>query len=193
MTLGKKRAPSRRRQLRWAAAISLKTMARAVAFDMQPLAPMVRWRTNERCRLKDSWVFKGRACLKKCFFETCRFSEDLDFTLTDASHLAAGFLQDIFAEIGAWIHATTGIDIPADSKGFDVYEDARGSISCWGKTSYEQATGARILANLPQRRWLKASWAGQPPEELQARGLCFNSRRLSKRPVRPQGQVRRRR
>lgn len=34
-----------------------------------------------------SWVFKGGTCLKKCYFETYRFSEDLDFTLTDASHL----------------------------------------------------------------------------------------------------------
>jgi predicted nucleotidyltransferase component of viral defense system len=25
-----------------------------------------------------SWVFKGGTCLKKCFFETYRFSEDLD-------------------------------------------------------------------------------------------------------------------
>ena len=28
-----------------------------------------------------SWVFKGGTCLKKCFFETYRFSEDLDFSL----------------------------------------------------------------------------------------------------------------
>ena len=30
-----------------------------------------------------SWVFKGGTCLKKCYFETYRFSEDLDFTLID--------------------------------------------------------------------------------------------------------------
>jgi len=28
-----------------------------------------------------SWVFKGGTCLKKCFIETYRFSEDLDFSL----------------------------------------------------------------------------------------------------------------
>ena len=28
-----------------------------------------------------NWVFKGGTCLKKCFFETYRFSEDLDFTV----------------------------------------------------------------------------------------------------------------
>src|ERR1700722_10850132 len=28
-----------------------------------------------------TWIFKGGTCVKKCFFETYRFSEDLDFTL----------------------------------------------------------------------------------------------------------------
>ena len=33
------------------------------------------------------WVFKGGTCLKKCYFETYRFSEDLDFTLSDPAHI----------------------------------------------------------------------------------------------------------
>jgi predicted nucleotidyltransferase component of viral defense system len=33
--------------------------------------------------LAERWIFKGGTCLKKCFFETYRFSEDLDFTLRD--------------------------------------------------------------------------------------------------------------
>jgi predicted nucleotidyltransferase component of viral defense system len=32
--------------------------------------------------LTSNWIFKGGTCLKKCFFETYRFSEDLDFTIT---------------------------------------------------------------------------------------------------------------
>jgi predicted nucleotidyltransferase component of viral defense system len=31
--------------------------------------------------LGDQWVFKGGTCLKKCYIETYRFSEDLDFTV----------------------------------------------------------------------------------------------------------------
>ena len=27
------------------------------------------------------WLFKGGTCLKKCYFETYRFSQDLDFTI----------------------------------------------------------------------------------------------------------------
>jgi predicted nucleotidyltransferase component of viral defense system len=36
---------------------------------------------NVQHELRESWVFKGGTCLKKCFFETYRFPEDLDFTL----------------------------------------------------------------------------------------------------------------
>jgi predicted nucleotidyltransferase component of viral defense system len=32
--------------------------------------------------MSETWIFKGGTCLKKCFFETYRFSEDLDFTIT---------------------------------------------------------------------------------------------------------------
>ena len=53
--------------------------------------------------LADSWLFKGGTCLKKCFFETYRFSEDLDFTLRNEAHLDEAFLKRVFAEIGAWV------------------------------------------------------------------------------------------
>jgi predicted nucleotidyltransferase component of viral defense system len=33
--------------------------------------------------IKSCFVFKGGTCLKKCYFEDYRFSEDLDFTLLD--------------------------------------------------------------------------------------------------------------
>jgi predicted nucleotidyltransferase component of viral defense system len=32
-------------------------------------------------KLAQSWVFKGGTCLRKCYYETYRFSEDLDFTV----------------------------------------------------------------------------------------------------------------
>ncbi len=53
--------------------------------------------------LSNSWVFKGGTCLKKCFFETYRFSEDLDFTLTDPSQINREFLAGVFRDVGEWI------------------------------------------------------------------------------------------
>lgn len=41
---------------------------------------------------RDAWLFKGGTCLKKCYSRTYRFSEYLDFTLRDATHLDEMFL-----------------------------------------------------------------------------------------------------
>jgi predicted nucleotidyltransferase component of viral defense system len=87
--------------------------------------------------LADSWVFKGGTCLKKCFFETYRFSEDLDFTLLNPDHLDEPFLKRVFAEIGEWIYEETGIEMPAGKQEFEIYKNPRGSISCQGKISYK--------------------------------------------------------
>lgn len=53
--------------------------------------------------LFEKWIFKGGTCLKKCYFETYRFSEDLDYTLTDANHIDEKFLADRFKKISKWI------------------------------------------------------------------------------------------
>lgn len=39
------------------------------------------WGIGQDRELGNSWVFKGGTCLKKCYVETYRFSEDLDFTV----------------------------------------------------------------------------------------------------------------
>lgn len=90
----------------------------------------------ENNRIADSWVFKGGTCLKKCFFETYRFSEDLDFTLTDESHLNETFLKEVFAEIGEWVYEHSGLELPADRQDFDIYDNPRGNKNCAGKISY---------------------------------------------------------
>jgi predicted nucleotidyltransferase component of viral defense system len=87
-------------------------------------------------RIADRWIFKGGTCLKKCFFETYRFSEDLDFTLTDESQLDEAFLREVFAEIGEWVYEQSGLEFPADRQDFEIYENPRGNKSCRGRVSY---------------------------------------------------------
>jgi predicted nucleotidyltransferase component of viral defense system len=87
--------------------------------------------------LAENWLFKGGTCLKKCFFETYRFSEDLDFTLRNEAHIEEGFLKRVFGEVGAWIYDETGIEVPANQQEFDIYRNPRGTISCQGKISYK--------------------------------------------------------
>ncbi|MES0446701.1 MAG: nucleotidyl transferase AbiEii/AbiGii toxin family protein [Desulfobacterales bacterium] len=86
--------------------------------------------------IESSWVFKGGTCLKKCFFETYRFSEDLDFTLSESNHLDQEFLVSCFKEIAQWVYNETGIEIPQDLIRFDVYRNKRGSMSAEGRIGY---------------------------------------------------------
>src|SRR5438876_4927741 len=90
---------------------------------------------NANEELAEGWVFKGGTCLKKCFFETYRFSEDLDFTVTDASQLNRDFLIDRFTQIAQWVYNETGIEIPAGQLRFD-FDPGRDGKSCQGRIYY---------------------------------------------------------
>jgi predicted nucleotidyltransferase component of viral defense system len=62
--------------------------------------------------LSQAWVFKGGTCLKKCYFETYRFSEDLDFTVTKEAHIDEAYLLQAFRQMAEWIYEQSGIEIP---------------------------------------------------------------------------------
>lgn len=62
--------------------------------------------------IRDTWLFKGGTCLKKCFFETYRFSEDLDFTVVDATQLDGDFLSKLFQDVADWVYEQTGLVMP---------------------------------------------------------------------------------
>ena len=86
--------------------------------------------------LADDWIFKGGTCLKKCFFETFRFSEDLDFTLRNSAHLDRAFLGASLAQVAAWVYEQNGLELPADRQEFDLYQNPRGKWSCTVKIPY---------------------------------------------------------
>ena len=92
-----------------------------------------------------NWVFKGGTCLKKCFFETYRFSEDLDFTLTDPDHIDEPFLKKSFGQIAEWVYDQAGIEIPKDTLRFEIYQNPRGHPVSPGKDqlsrTYEKRRG----------------------------------------------------
>ena len=91
---------------------------------------------NAHPELSGSWVFKGGTCLKKCYFETYRFSEDLDFTLRDESYLDEDFLRPVLQDVVAWVADQSGLTIPPDQLAFDIYANPRGRLSCQGKIAY---------------------------------------------------------
>ncbi|OGP55663.1 MAG: hypothetical protein A2Y65_02810 [Deltaproteobacteria bacterium RBG_13_52_11] len=91
---------------------------------------------SDHSELGSNWVFKGGTCLKKCFFETYRFSEDLDFTLTNSEHLNHTFLVNAFKKISEWIYDKAGIEIPRETISFEIYKNPRGGISAQGRIGY---------------------------------------------------------
>ena len=82
------------------------------------------------------WAFKGGTSLKKCFFETFRFSEDLDFTLKSNEQMSQDFLLDCFREIAAEVSDETGIEFFPDDFKFKVIDKGNGNFSSQGKVHY---------------------------------------------------------
>jgi len=88
-------------------------------------------------QLESTWAFKGGTCLKKCYFETYRFSEDLDFTITNSDHINSEFLTSVFSEISQWLYDESGIEIPVESIRFDIYKNPQGRTSVEGRIYYQ--------------------------------------------------------
>jgi predicted nucleotidyltransferase component of viral defense system len=68
------------------------------------------WGISSHTILSDAWVFKGGTCLKKCYFETFRFSEDLDFTILPGGPFEPDRVLPILDEVLSRVHEESGID-----------------------------------------------------------------------------------
>lgn len=136
--------------------------------------------------LSKKWMFKGGTCLKKCFFETYRFSEDLDFTVTESGHLDEQFLLDAFADIADWVYETSGIEMPRDTIFFDVYANKRGKISVQGRVGYKgplqrrgdppriklDLTNDEVLVLEPVKRKVHHPYSDRPDSGIHV--LCYS-------------------
>lgn len=76
------------------------------------------------------WRFKGGTCLKKCYFDTYRFSEDLDFTIPEGLPYDLEAIRESLADVAARTQDRTGIEFPLD--GLDVRE----SVNKRGQTTF---------------------------------------------------------
>lgn len=83
-----------------------------------------------------NWIFKGGTCIKKCYINIYRFSDDLDFTVTQADMQKESFLIKTFKEITDWVYDNSGIELPQELISFDIYINPRSKVSIQGKISY---------------------------------------------------------
>ena len=83
------------------------------------------------------WVFKGGTCLKKCYFETYRFSEDLDFTIPKELEISIDFIKKYLEEVASEIESLTGIKFPRSDWKVDEYDNKRGNTSFQVKIPFQ--------------------------------------------------------
>jgi predicted nucleotidyltransferase component of viral defense system len=97
--------------------------------------------------LSKTWVFKGGTCLRECYYETFRFSEDLDFTIVNGGPELPEDLTRIFLEISEWLRDTTGLQLIVDNDSFRRKVNRRGTETTQGKIAY---TGPTTHPGLPK-------------------------------------------
>lgn len=64
-----------------------------------------------RHSILSEWLFKGGTCLKKCYFETYRFSEDLDFTILNKTAYSKNEIINALNEIADVVYDAVGINL----------------------------------------------------------------------------------
>jgi predicted nucleotidyltransferase component of viral defense system len=82
------------------------------------------------------WIFKGGTCVKKCFFETYRFSEDLDFSLRpDAPYTQNEILLQL-RELTAHVAELSGLEFPTDLVDVKPRQNKQGQQTFEGRVAY---------------------------------------------------------
>jgi len=103
------------------------------------------WGIGSEPELSASWVFKGGTCLKKCYIETYRFSEDLDFTILPGGPIQPEALAPIFNRLLSRAHDASGIDFSARLPTFRLRPSA---TEAEGRVFYHGPRGAPTEASV---------------------------------------------
>ena len=82
------------------------------------------------------WIFKGGTCLKKCYFDTYRFSEDLDFTLPEDAPYERGAIEAALGSLAAWVLDATGIQVPEGGITVEERANKRGEVTFEARVSF---------------------------------------------------------
>jgi predicted nucleotidyltransferase component of viral defense system len=91
--------------------------------------------------LNRTWIFKGGTCLRKCYYETFRFSEDLDFTIIGGGPEEPEALMPIFGEVAEWIREESGLELVLQDNSFQRKRNKRGNPTTLGRIAYRGPNG----------------------------------------------------
>ena len=112
------------------------------------------WGIGSHPRLAESWAFKGGTCLKKCYVETYRFSEDLDFTVLPDGPVEANQVIPILKEVFEQVYEESGIDFREREPRARMRLDGRsaeGRINYRGPRNAPQSSSIRLDATVAEQ------------------------------------------
>jgi Nucleotidyl transferase AbiEii toxin, Type IV TA system len=99
--------------------------------------------------LAQHWIFKGGTCLRKCWYETYRFSEDLDFTVVDGGPEEPAELTAIFRRLAAWVREESGIELVVDDGAFARRRNRRGTTDTPTSWACRAGFGTSLPRSVP--------------------------------------------
>ncbi len=95
------------------------------------------------------WLFKGGTCLKKCYFETYRFSEDLDFTVPNEDIYDKDKIMAALNDVADIVLENTGINLKI--KPIEVKESVNKNNRLTFTAKYSYIGPLNIQINTPPR------------------------------------------
>jgi predicted nucleotidyltransferase component of viral defense system len=97
------------------------------------------WGIASDATLGEPWVFKGGTCLKKCYVETYRFSEDLDFTVLPGGPYKPEDVEPLLRRVLTRVGDASGVDFNAQAPALRLRPDG---LSTEGRVYYRGPLGA---------------------------------------------------
>jgi predicted nucleotidyltransferase component of viral defense system len=82
------------------------------------------------------WIFKGGTCVKKCYFETYRFSEDLDFSLRPDAPYSQDALTDDLRAIVSRAAELSGLEFSTNLIDVRPRRNQQGQETFEGRVAY---------------------------------------------------------
>jgi len=114
----------------------------------------VLWGIGTEPMLCDTWAFKGGTCLKKCYIETYRFSEDLDFTVLPGGPILPDAIRPLLENALSRIGQEAGIDFserPPLLKGHSSGNYTEGRIYYRGPRGAPSVASIRVDLSASER------------------------------------------
>ncbi len=154
------------------------------------------WGIGSQPELVDTWVFKGGTSLKKCYFETYRFSEDLDFTIVPGGPCRAEEVGPILKKVLARVAESSGLDFSSREPLLKTHSSGQyteGRVYYTGPRNSPQVASVKldlsaseVLAREPVKRTIAHPFPDTLPEPGTV--LCYTFEEVFAEKIRAMGE-----